>query len=292
MLFNRINFLYLDEADGGASANTQEVAEPDTSDVESESEVSEEDDSESVTDAPETATPQTPEENAIYANIRRKAEADARKAYEARERTLNERFSAMFGKYKHPVTGQPITTAEEYADAIAAQERQQMEAKLRQAGVDTNVLNQAIEANPLIQQARQVLFQNQQAETNRMIEEDFKNIMAFDSSVNSTEDITKQDNFMDVITYVQEHPGIRMSEAYKIINFDRLMSGKTAAASQKAINQVKGKSHLSNAPAAVSEDKDVEIPASEVARWKAFFEEDSPKKLKEKYNRFLRSQKG
>jgi hypothetical protein len=198
----------------------------------------------------------------------------------------------MFGTYKDPVTGKAISSAEEYLNAIQAQERKQMESKLKAAGVDTDILNRAIEANPVVQQARQVMLQNQQAEVNRMMEEDFKNIMSFDHSVQSTEDITKQDNFMDVIQYVQNHPGMRMSEAYKIVNFDRLMNGKAAASSQAAINQAKGKSHLGNAPAAAAEDKDVEVPASEIARWKAFFDEDSPKKLKERYNRYLRSQKG
>lgn len=289
MLFNKLIYLSEDGDGGAVSENTQEVAAPEEESVD-ESEDTEV--SESEEDEAEPATQQSPEENAVYANMRRMAEAEARKAYEAKEKLLNERFSTMFGKYKNPLTGQPITTAAEYADAIAAQERQQMEAKLRQAGVDTDVLNQAIEANPVVQQARQVMFQNQQAESNRMVEEDFKNIMSFDHSVQSTEDITKQDNFMDVVQYVRDHPKVRLSEAYKIVNFDRLMNGKAAASSQAAINQAKGKSHLSNGPSAVSEDKDVDIPASEMPRWRAMFESDTPKKLKERYNRYIRTQKG
>lgn len=289
MLFNKLIYLSEDGDGGAVSENTQEVAAPEEDSVD-ESEDTEA--SESEEDEAEPATQQSPEENAVYANMRRKAEADARKAFEAREKALNERFSAMFGSYKDPVTGKAISSAEEYLNAIQAQERKQMESKLKAAGVDTDILNRAIEANPVVQQARQVMLQNQQAEVNRMMEEDFKNIMSFDHSVQSTEDITKQDNFMDVIQYVQNHPGMRMSEAYKIVNFDRLMNGKAAASSQAAINQAKGKSHLGNAPAAAAEDKDVEVPASEIARWKAFFDEDSPKKLKERYNRYLRSQKG
>ena len=289
MLFNKLIYLSEDGDGGAVSENTQEVAAPEEDSVD-ESEDTEV--SESEEDEAEPATQQSPEENAVYANMRRKAEADARKAFEAREKALNERFSAMFGSYKDPVTGKAISSAEEYLNAIQAQERKQMESKLKAAGVDTDILNRAIEANPVVQQARQVMLQNQQAEVNRMMEEDFKSIMSFDHSVQSTEDITKQDNFMEVIQYVQNHPGMRMSEAYKIVNFDRLMNGKAAASSQAAINQAKGKSHLGNAPAAAAEDKDVEVPASEIARWKAFFDEDSPKKLKERYNRYLRSQKG
>lgn len=290
MLFNKLIYLSEDGDGGAVSENTQEVAAPEEDSVD-ESEDTEEE-SESEEDEAEPATQQSPEENAVYANMRRKAEADARKAFEAREKALNERFSAMFGSYKDPVTGKAISSAEEYLNAIQAQERKQMESKLKAAGVDTDILNRAIEANPVVQQARQVMLQNQQAEVNRMMEEDFKNIMSFDHSVQSTEDITKQDNFMEVIQYVQNHPGMRMSEAYKIVNFDRLMNNKSAASSQAAINQAKGKSHLGNAPAAAAEDKDVEIPASEMPRWRAMFEGDSPKKLKERYNRFLRSQKG
>jgi len=291
MLFNKLIYLSEDGDGGAVSENTQEVAAPEETDVQSESEESEEDSAESDTDEAEPATQQSPEENAVYANMRRKAEADARKAFEAREKALNERFSAMFGTYKDPVTGKAISSAEEYLNAIQAQERKQMESKLKAAGVDTDILNRAIEANPVVQQARQVMLQNQQAEVNRMMEEDFKNIMSFDHSVQSTEDITKQDNFMEVIQYVQNHPGTRMSEAYKIVNFDRLMNNKSAASSQAAINQAKGKSHLGNAPAAAAEDKDVEIPASEMPRWRAMFEDATPKQLKEKYNRFLRSQR-
>jgi nitrate/TMAO reductase-like tetraheme cytochrome c subunit len=85
---------------------------------------------------------------------------------------------------------------------------------------------------------------------------------------------------------------MRFDEAYKLVNFDRLSSSKTAAARQAVVNQVKGQSHLSNAPGLNASDNLEDIPASMLENFKDRFPEKSVKELKALYNKVLKTQKG
>jgi hypothetical protein len=115
-----------------------------------------------------------------------------------------------------------------------------------------------------------------------MVEEDMRNIIAFDPSVTSEQDIVSQPNFPEVVDYVDKHPGMRLADAYKLVNFDRLASQKAQAAEQSAINQAKSKKHLS-APSGLAEGDTVEIPQEQLAMWKEFFPDKSLKDLKALY---------
>jgi hypothetical protein len=81
-------------------------------------------------------------------------------------------------------------------------------------------------------------------------------------------------------------------DAYKIVNFDRLSSSKTAAARQAVVNQVKGQAHLSNAPGLNANDSMEDIPASMLETFQERFPEKSAKELKALYNRTLKAKKG
>ena len=65
----------------------------------------------------EVAEPtQTKEQNAQFANMRRRAEAEA-------QRKFDKRIADMCSCVVHPITGKPITTLDEYQDALNAQNR-------------------------------------------------------------------------------------------------------------------------------------------------------------------------
>ena len=93
------------------SENIQEVAEPETEAVESETET--EGENEEVTE-PHV---QSPETNAAFANMRRRAEAAEKRAAD-----LDAMYAKQYGKYTNPETGKPITSAADYFEAMAAQE--------------------------------------------------------------------------------------------------------------------------------------------------------------------------
>jgi hypothetical protein len=234
------------------------------------------------------ADPQSPEDNARYAAARREAEAQMRQVQQAQAQ-VDQQFAAMFGKYKNPVTGQPIRNASEYIQAMQAQERMQMQEKLKSAGVDPEALDKAIANSPLVQNAQRMQMQFQQQQVQTMVAEDMRTIMQLDPSKTSEEDIINDPSYGQAIAYVQQHPGVRLSDAYKLVNFDRLMGNKSQAAQQAAVNQAKSKSHLKTVSGSAGDSKDAEIPASELSRWQQMFPEKNAKELKATYNRSLRA---
>lgn len=266
------------------SENTTETADQSTEESEVQTEEGEAEDNSESTET-DTANQQSNDDNAKYASIRRKAESDAKAAYERREAELNSRVTSLFGQYKNPKTGAPITNMSDYLDAITAQQQQQFEQQAKDAGIDTKALNNLIENNPVVLQAKQAMSAVNSQEANRMIAEDLAAIHRMDASVNNFDDVAKQDNYADVANYVQTHPGIRLSDAYKIVNFDRLTSEQAKAGRQAAINQARSKEHLNTGSGAAGIGNTKEIPVGELARWKEFFPDKTSAQLKELYNK-------
>ena len=89
-----------------------------------------------------------------------------------------------------------------------------------------------------------------------------------------------------MLAMIQNSGGrIRLSEAYKLVNFDRLVANQRQAGQQSAINQARSKGHL-NAAAGVSGSVDGEdIPTGELSQWKAWFPDKSSKELRALYNK-------
>ena len=272
------NFLKMDLqffAEGGETSETPEAAEPETSEAETETEGGEE-------SAPAA---QTAEQNHVFAEIRRRAEADAQKKYNARQAEIDRQYAERFKGYTNPETGAPILTAADYMEAMAAQERAQAKAQMKEAGIDPDMLDRAIANSPVVRRAEEVERQNQAYQAQQMLDEDMKAIIDFDPTVGSAQDVIAQPNFQDVVLYCQAHPGTRMSDAYKLVNFDRISQARLQAGKQAAINQAKSKDHLTVVAGTNDTDKSRDIPADQIDQWKRWFPNKSAKELKALYNK-------
>ena len=261
-------------------AEDESVNEPEVA------ETAEEPDVEGENDA-EPAEQQTPEQNAQYAAIRRRAEYDAQVKYQSEQARLDNMYAEKFRGLTNPETGAPIRGAADYFEALAAQERLQAKEEMQNAGIDPSLLDRAIANSPLIRQAEAAIAQNTQRESQRMVEEDMQKIIAFDPQVSNEHDIVSQENFTEVVRYCETHPGMRLADAYKLVNFDRLSSNRAKAAEQGAINQAKSKNHLSTPSGISSEDKTVDIPQNQLELWREFFPDKSPKELRKIYNKSI-----
>lgn len=260
-------------------SETPEAATPEASDEETEVDTEEGEEEETA------PAEQSPELNSQFAEVRRRAEAEARRRYEAKTAELNRQITDRFKGYKNPETGAPITTVEDYMEALAAQDRAKAKAQMQEAGIDPSMLDRAIANSPAVRRAEAIERQNQQYQVQAMIDEDMKSIIDFDPTVTSAADIYAQPNFNEVVAYCQNHPGTRMSDAYKLINFDRLSEVRLKAGEQAAINQAKGKSHLKIATGTNDVDKSADIPQSQMSLWKRAFPDKTPKELKALYNK-------
>ena len=273
------------ETTGAAEQSTEDNSE-DVQEVYTSEDNDEADSSEGESEEVDSANHQSAEDNAKYAAMRRKAEAEAQRKYASQQAELDRQFASMFGQYINPETGAPIRSARDYFNAMQAQQNQQTRSQLEQAGVDPNLIDNAVRNNPAVQYANAVIEQQQQEQAQSMISEDIEAIRAIDPTIKSADDVAMLDTYPQMIEMIQRSGGrVRLSEAYKLVNFDRLVSNQRQAGQQSAINQARSKGHL-NAAAGVSGSVDGEdIPTGELAEWKEWFPDKSAKELRALYNK-------
>jgi len=227
--------------------------------------------------------PQSDEENARYAAIRRRAEDEARKRYDAQVNQMNQQVVAMCQGITHPVTGKPITSAQEYFDALAIQQRQTQEQELQEKGIDPSMIDRMIATNPVVMQAQQVIERSKATEAEAQVQRDLEELSRIDPSIKTMSDLAALPNLTEMLDMVATK-GVSIVEAYKMCNFDTFMQHTNEAARQQAINQMRGKSHLpSQGQNVATDDDDVDVPADIMARFKA--DGKTEKQIKELYKR-------
>lgn len=271
----KLQFFAEGEAEG---ANEMETAEPsetvtDNEQIEAESE---------EVDVSEPEVVQSAEDNARYAAARRAAEEQL-KGYQQQQQLLDAEFEKRFAGYKNPITGQPVRTSKDYLDALDAQQRLETNRKLEENGINPEIIENAINNNPVVKQAQEILQRTQLEQAERSMQNDIAEISKLDANIKSLDDLGKQPYAQELVRYVNS--GLSLYEAYKLANFENLINQKSEASKQAAINQAKGKSHLSATDGVTTSDGLLDIPEKELSKWRAFYPDASLKELKEKYNR-------
>ena len=215
------------------------------------------------------------DDNAKFAAARRQAEAEVKK----RDAEIARRCA----NYKNPITGRPILTEKDYWDAVDAQQTLDRNKELEDKGVDPQIIEDAITNHPLLRQANEILVQTQEKEAEEALKNDFAEIQKINPELKSMEQI---ENFDSVISLVREK-NLSLLDAYKIANFDILAGKKAAAAKQAAINQAKGKEHLTTTDGVVTGEGLVDIPENLRSRWEEWFSDKTPAQRKALYNQTL-----
>lgn len=235
---------------------------------------------EGVTEEPAEPQPQSPETNAAFANMRRQNQELSRRLQET-----DAMFARQFGKYKNPETGEPIRSAKDYYEAMAAQERANAREQMQQNGIDPSVIDNLIANSPAVREAQAATAELNSFRAQQQIDADCKEILALDPSLNSVDEILNDPSMPLMLEKVQQ--GMRLVDAYKIVNFDRVFASKEAAVKQQTVNQVKGKNHLATGASINVNDIEEDIPAESIDKWKEMFPEKSSKELKALYNKTI-----
>lgn len=238
--------------------------------------------SDEVDEVEEEKPVQTPEENAKYAAARRAAEAQLRPYAE-----LDAMVAKEFGDYTNPLTGKPVSNAKEYFETLRAMRSQKVRQQVEEAGVDASAIDELIEHNPTVMQAKEIMARQQANEVFRALEDEVAKIHAIDPSINTPEDLRNSENFEALDNYFQR--GYSLFDAYRLVNFDKIRNADFAAAKQSAINQAKSTSHLESTNGLSTAGNElVDIPREELQRWKDYYPELNAKQLKAKYNQMLK----
>ena len=277
-----MNLQFFAEEGDSADVNEAEVVEQ----PEGENAEAEPQEIEGVTKE-DTAEPQfqSDKANAAFADMRRRMEAAERKAAD-----IDAMYAKQFGGYTNPETGQPIRSAADYVEAMAAQERIQARQKLQENNIDPGLIDNLIANSPVVRQAEAQMAELTNMRAQQEVEKDIAEVLKLDPTLTSKDAIMNDPSFPQVLEKVQS--GMRLVDAYKLVNFDRLSSSKTAAARQAVVNQVKGQAHLSNAAGLTASDTLEDIPASMLETFRDRFPEKTDKELKALYNQTLKAKKG
>ena len=271
--------LFADEVEDAGANDVAETADPQEETSEDETvETSEE-------EAGDAEPEQSAEENARYAAARRSGAESVERKYQSMMAERDREIAAMCEatNARHPVTGQPITTWNDYIDALKIQQRNRQAQELRDKGVDPALIDRMVASNPTVLQAQAYMMQAKEQEQLAEIQRSVEEISKLDTSIKTAEDLVNAPYCNDLIMYCQRH-NTSLADAYKILQFNNLLSNNNDAARQQAINQMKGKSHLPSASSGVAtENDDVEVPAEIMARFKA--DGKTEKQIRELYKK-------
>lgn len=216
--------------------------------------------------------------NAMFANVRRKAEEKAQAKYQRQMADLDALFAGAFGDYVNPETNQKIRGAKDYFEAVQAQKRAEQKAELASKGVDLNMLNDLIANSPEMLQYKQMLSEFQREKTIQAIDADVAELSKLDPNI---KDINSVPN--EVLAFAKEN-NMTLSNAYKCLNFGNVSAQKTAAIQQRTINQIAGKAHLTPVNGVAQNVVGVDIPEKNLASWRDMYPGLSDAELRKKYN--------
>ena len=218
---------------------------------------------------------QTPEQNAAFAAARRRAEAQAAARSQAEKDALVER---IYRGQNNPYTGRPIRSVRD----LNEYEQQYQQDQMRQAGIDPGVLNQMIENNPAVQQAKVMTARMRQEAGQRALEEQIAEIGKIDPSVTDFQTLVQHPNFQQFDARVRQ--GYSLVDAFKLANYDQITGKKAAAAKQQALNSVNGKNHL-NPTKSAGTGEDVFVPEETMAMYRSAFPNWTKQQIIEDYKK-------
>lgn len=165
-----------------------------------------------------------------------------------RQKAAYKDFFAKAGM-KNTITGQPITTIEEFnawQDQFGAVK---LEQDLKAGKLTPEGLQQALSEHPVIKQAGQIIQQSnqakeqaQQAQFQAEVDKQLAEIAKMDPSIQTVADLLNMPNAKEFRQLVNQ--GKTFLEAYKLLNFDSIVSAKAEAAKQQAMANNRGKDHL------------------------------------------------
>ena len=215
--------------------------------------------------------------NEVWKKARLKAEREA----DAKIKKMQEQFNNSFADDEYlgkinPYTNKAIRTKQDQQEYLETYSKD----TLKQNGLDENIIQQMIDNNPVIQEAKALKAQMQQERGQSQLQKELEKVSELNPEVKTIEDFAKLSNFEEMDNLIRNR-GFSLSEAYIQANYKELVGKQTAIAKQQAINAVKGKSHLTSTEGTVGEE--IVVPKDTIEMYKALNPEMSLSEIKEDY---------
>ena len=223
------------------------------------------------------------DENAKYAAARRKAEAERdeaiARANAERKRTVEEILTAI--DMQDPYTGRRITTEEELAEYRKKHDEERSAEFKRRAGMGDEEYKSFVDSLPEVRAAKEAEAAANFAKKRAEIEEDLKKIQEADPNVTDFVALTKTEGYSRISDLYGK--GVSLYDAYKLVNYDKMVERAASASKQAAINAARSKSHLTST--AQRGTGSVDVPADVMAQYRLFLPNASVDDIRKHYNK-------
>ena len=162
------------------------------------------------------------------------------------QKRVDARIAREFEGILNPYTNQPIRTEADltaYRSAFAAEEQRQ---QLEEMGVSKEVLDSYIQNHPAMQQAQQVIHQQEQQAANDFMAKEFEAMKKEfpDCGLESPQQLNETEAGRRALQMWANAPGITLADAYAATHRKELSKKQSAAAKQAAMNEMNSKGHL------------------------------------------------
>lgn len=151
------------------------------------------------------------------------------------------------------------------------------EQKLRGLGIEDvdavkDIIDEAVKNNPMVIEANKVIEEQKKAEGNKIIVAEIEKIHQIDPDINTFEDIVNMENREKFDELVLKK-GYSMSDAYKIVNYNKLVEKSSAKSKQEVLNNIGSKSHMKTITG--NAGGDINVPTDILNQYRAYGFSDS-----------------
>ena len=194
---------------------------------------------------------------------------------------------------KNTYTGEPITTIEQFNEWDSKYKAEKLEQELAAGQLTQEGLNTAISAHPMVQQAAQIVQQHtaQQEQQSKeafqaKVDAQIAEIGKLDPSITSVQDLLQMPKAKEFYSFVNR--GYDFVSAFKLANFDRLTEANAEAVRQQAMNNARGKEHMT--PVGNNRGSGaLSVPAKDLAYFRAFNPNATEAQIQDYYNKYKKS---
>lgn len=200
------------------------------------------------------------------------------------QKRVDARIAREFEGILNPYTNQPIRTEADltaYRSAFAAEEQRQ---QLADMGVSKEVLDSYIQNHPAMQQAQQVIHQQEQQAANDFMAKEFEAMKKEfpDCGLESPQQLNETEAGRRALQMWANAPGITLADAYAATHRKELSKKQSAAAKQAAMNEMNSKGHLRQTKGSNAKG---DVPAEIEAEYKKYFPNATHEKIAEMYRK-------
>lgn len=198
------------------------------------------------------------------------------------QKRVDARIAREFEGILNPYTNQPIRTEADltaYRSAFAAEEQRQ---QLEEMGVSKEVLDSYIQNHPAMQQAQQVIHQQEQQAANDFMAKEFEAMKKEfpDCGLESPQQLNETEAGRRALQMWANAPGITLADAYAATHRKELSKKQSAAAKQAAMNEMNSKGHLRQTKGSNAKG---DVPAEIAAEYKKYFPNATHEEIAEMY---------